>query len=63
MFPSFLGGGTKLFIVGYKETKFGAESEGMAIQRLPYLGIQSIYIQPQNPDNIADSKKYLLTGD
>ena len=44
------------------ETKFGAETEGMAIQSLPYLRIQPIYIQPPNPDNIADAKKCMLTG-
>jgi len=44
------------------ETKFGAETEGMAIQSLPHLGIQHIYIQPSNPDNIADAKKCILTG-
>jgi len=32
------------------------------IQSLPHLGIQPIYIQPPNPENIADAKKYMLTG-
>jgi len=44
------------------ETKFGAETEGMAIQCLPHLGIQPIYIQSPNPDNITDAKKCMLTG-
>jgi len=46
------------------ETKFGVETERMVILRLPYLGIQPIYIQPPNsyPDNITDAKKYMLTG-
>jgi len=44
------------------ETKFGEETEGMAIQSLPHLGIQLIYIQPPNPDNIADAKKCMLRG-
>jgi hypothetical protein len=33
----------KIPMVGDTETKFGAESEGMAIQRLSYLGIHPIY--------------------
>jgi len=59
---SFLKGGTKIFIGGDMETKFGAETEGMAIQSLSHLGIQPIYIQPPNPENIADAKKCTLTG-
>jgi len=55
--------GTKIFTGGNTETKFGAETKGKAIQRLPHLGIQSIYIQLPNPDNIADAKKCMLTGD
>jgi len=58
---SFLEGG-KIFIGGDTEAKFGAETEGKAIQRLPHLGIQSIYIQSPIPDYIADAKKYILTG-
>lgn len=54
--------GTKIFIGGDMETKFGAKTEGMAIQSLPHLGIQPIYIQPPSTDNIADPKKCLLTG-
>ena len=41
-------------------TKSGAETEGKAIQRLPYLGIRPI-MQTPNPDTIADAKKCLLT--
>jgi len=55
MLQSFLKGVTKIFIGG-------AETEGMAIQNLPHLGIQPIYMQPPDPDNIADTKKYMLTG-
>jgi len=36
--------GTKISIRGNMETKFGAEIKRKAIQRLPYLGIQPIYI-------------------
>jgi len=43
---SFLKGGTKIFIGGDMETKFGAENEGMAIQSLPHMWLT--YIQPQN---------------
>jgi hypothetical protein len=31
--------GNKIPVEGDTETKFGAETEGMTIQRLPYLGI------------------------
>jgi len=44
------------------ETKFGAETEGTAIQSLPHMGIQSIYIQPPKLDNIDEAKKCMLTG-
>ncbi|MDG2622822.1 hypothetical protein P7M14_23590, partial [Vibrio parahaemolyticus] len=58
MFQSFfLKGRTKIIIGGNTETHFGAESEGMAIQSLPHLGFQPIYIQLPNLDNIADAKK------
>jgi hypothetical protein len=43
------------------ETKFGAETEGMTIQRLPHLGIHPIK-QPPNLDTMADANKSLLTG-
>jgi hypothetical protein len=41
---------------GNTRTNNGAEIEGKAIQRLPYLG------QTPNPDTIADAKKCLLRG-
>jgi len=59
---SLLEGGTKIFIGGNTETKFGAETEGKSIHILPHLGTQPIYIQPPNPENIADTKKCMLTG-
>jgi hypothetical protein len=34
--------GNKIPMEGVTETKFRAESEGMTIQRLPYLGIHPI---------------------
>jgi len=40
----FLKGGTKIFLGGDLETKFGAETERMAIQSLPHLRIQCIYL-------------------
>jgi hypothetical protein len=42
------------------ETKCGAETAGMTIQRLPHLGIHPIY--NPNPDTIVDANKSLLTG-
>jgi hypothetical protein len=33
----------KILKGGNNETKYGAETEGMAIQRLPHLGIHPIY--------------------
>ena len=44
---------------GFTETKFGAETEEMTIQRLPYPGTHPIN---NNPDSIADANKILLTG-
>jgi hypothetical protein len=35
--------GNKIPMEGVTETKFGAETEEMTIQRLPYLGIHPIY--------------------
>jgi hypothetical protein len=35
--------GNKILTGGNVETKCGAETEGKAIQRLPHLGIHSIY--------------------
>jgi len=37
MLLSFLKGGTKIFIGGDMETKFGAETEGIAIQSLIHM--------------------------
>jgi len=54
--------GNKTIMGGNMETKFGAQTEGKVIQRLPHLRIQPIYIQQPNPDNNADAKKYMLTG-
>ena len=34
--------GNKIPLEGVTETKFGAETEGMTIQRLPHLGIHPI---------------------
>jgi len=50
MLQSFFQEGAYIFIGVYMETKFVAETGGMAIQSLPHLGIQPIYIQPPNPD-------------
>jgi len=60
MLQSFLEGGSKIFTGGDVEAKFGAEIEGMAIQNLPLLEIQSKYIRPPNPVTIADAKKCML---
>ena len=46
----------KIPMEGVTETNCGAETEGMTIQRLPYLGIQPIY-NHQNPDTIVDASK------
>jgi len=43
-------------------TKFETDTEGTAIQSLHHLEIQPIYIQPPNPENIADAKKCMLIG-
>jgi hypothetical protein len=45
---------------GVTETIFGAETEGMIIQKLPYLEIHPI--NTANPDTISDANKSLLTG-
>jgi hypothetical protein len=39
----FLRRGNKIAIEGVRETKCGAETEGMIIQRLLHLGIHPIY--------------------
>jgi len=54
----FLKCETQIFIGGDKGTKVEAEIEEMAIQSLCHL--QLIYIQPSNPDNIADAKECML---
>ena len=41
------------------ETKYGAETEGKAFQRLPHLGDLS-HKQSSNADTIVDAKKCLL---
>jgi hypothetical protein len=45
---------------GATETKCGAETEGMNIQRLPYLGIHPKYIH--QTQTLLDANKCLLTG-
>ena len=42
----FLKRGNKISIEGVTQTKYGEETEGMAIQRFPYLGIHPIDIPP-----------------
>jgi len=49
-----------MFIGVDMEIKFGADTEGMTIQSLSHLGIQSIYIQLPKSDNIVDAKKSML---
>jgi hypothetical protein len=44
------------------KTKCGTKTEGMAIQRLPHLGIHPIYNQSPNPDTTVDAKNCMLTG-
>jgi hypothetical protein len=39
----FLRKGNQILMVGNTETKFGVETEGKVIQRLPHLGIHPIY--------------------
>ena len=56
-----LRGGNKIPMEGVTETKFRAETEGMAIQKLPHLGIHPIN-NPPDPDIISDASKILLTG-
>jgi hypothetical protein len=52
---------SKIPMEGLTETKFKAEMEERTIQRLPHLGIHSIY-NHQNSDTIAYARKILLTG-
>jgi hypothetical protein len=51
----------KIPMEGVTETKFGAETEGRTIQRLPHLGIHPIHRHP-TLTTIADAKKCLQTG-
>jgi hypothetical protein len=48
--------GNKIPMEGVTETKCGAETERMTLQRLPS------HIQSSNPDTIVDANKSLLTG-
>jgi len=61
LLQTFLDQKTTIFTGGNTQTKFGAETEGKAIQRLPHLGDPS-HMQTPNPDTIADAKKCMLTG-
>jgi len=45
---------------GDMEAKFGAETEGMAIQSLPHMW--PTYIQPPKLDYIDEAKKCMLIG-
>jgi len=60
MLHSFLKGGTKIFIEGDMEAKFGAETEGMIIESLPHMC--PMYIQSPRLDKIDEAKKCMLTG-
>ena len=51
--------GNKIPMEGVTETKFGAETKGWTIQRLPHPGIHPIN-QPPNPDTISYASKILL---
>jgi hypothetical protein len=42
----FLRRGNKILMERVTETKYGVETEGMAIQRLPHLGIHPIKKHP-----------------
>jgi hypothetical protein len=53
--------GIKILMEVVTETKFGAETEGRTIQRLPHPRDPS-HIQPPNPDTIADARRILMTG-
>jgi hypothetical protein len=54
--------GNKILTVANTEAKCGSETEGKATQRLPHLGIHSLYIQSPNLNTIVDAEKCLLTG-
>ena len=49
----------KILTRGNMETKYGAETERKAIQRLLHPGYP-FHIQSPNSDSIVDAKKYLL---
>ena len=53
--------GNKILMEGVTETKFGAETKGWTIQRLPHPGNPS-HNQPPNTDTIAYASKILLKG-
>jgi hypothetical protein len=52
--------GNKIPMEGVSETNYEAETVGMTIQRLTYLGIHPINTHPK-PDIIVDPNKGLLT--
>jgi hypothetical protein len=56
-----LRSGNKILTGGNIKTKYGAETEGKAIQRLSHLGIHP-FIQSPNLEAIVDARKYLLMG-
>lgn len=58
---SFLEEETKIFIGGDTERVVGAKTKGMAFQQLPHMRIHPIYIQSLKPDNIAATKKCVLS--
>ena len=53
--------GLKIPIGGDTETKCGAETEEMTIQRLPHIGILAIY-NHQTQTLVVDASKSLLIG-
>jgi len=59
---SFLEGGTKIFTGVNTETNFGAETKGNKGHPETVRPGNPAHIQPPNPDNIADAKKYMMTG-
>jgi hypothetical protein len=57
----FLRRGIKIPMEGNTETKFGAETEGKAIQWLTVPPRDPCHIQLPNPNTIVDANKNLLT--
>jgi hypothetical protein len=53
--------GNKILMEGVTETKFGAETEGKTIQRLPHLRIHPIY-NHQTQTLLHMPERFLLTG-